>query len=99
MSAFVQLKAAGVTDSTKLDSAKTEVRRLASEKIGEDLFRQVHHISFLELSGTTIEVITISDASSEECSMSGVRVFRLAPGSVLGASHEAAGFDRAPDRH
>lgn len=82
MSAFVQLKNSGVTDNDKLDQAKTEVWRLASEKIGEDLFRQVHHISFSELSGATIEVITVSDASSEECSMSGVRVFRLAPSSA-----------------
>jgi len=81
MSALVQLKNAGAIGGHRLDHAKTKVLRLASEKVGEDLFRQVHHISFFEWSAHTIEVITVSDASSEECSMSEVRVYRLASSS------------------
>ena len=73
--AFVHLKNAGITDNSKLDFTKTKTVRLASEKIGDDLYRQVHHIIFTEKTGRTIEAITVNDASGEECSMSGVDVF------------------------
>lgn len=73
--AFVHLKSAGLTDNNKLDFAKTKTIRLASEKIGKDLFLQVHYIIFTEKSGNTIEVITSNEVSNEECSMSGVDVF------------------------
>ena len=72
-SALVHLKNAGIVE--KVDSKKTRTIRIASEKIGNDLYRQVHHIVFTEVSGTTIDVITVNDVSSEECSMSGVQVF------------------------
>jgi hypothetical protein len=48
---------------------------LASEKIGKDLYRQIHYVVFTEKSGRTIEVITSNDASNVECSMSAVKVF------------------------
>lgn len=73
--AFGYLKDAGITDNYKLDFSKTKTVRLASEKIGRDLYRQIHHITFIEKSGNTIEVITVNDASNEECSMSGIDVF------------------------
>jgi hypothetical protein len=73
--AFVHLKNAGLTDNYKIDFNKTQTTRLASQKIGADLYRQVHHIVFAEKSGKLIEVITSNNASSEECSMSGVEVF------------------------
>ena len=65
--AFVHLKNAGLTDNAKLDYSKTKTVRLASEKIGKDLYRQVHHVVFTEKTRRTIEVITANDASSEEC--------------------------------
>ena len=73
--AFVHLKNAGITDNNKVDFTKTKTVRLASEKIGKDLYRQIHQIKFTEKSGIILEVITINDASNEECSMSGVDVF------------------------
>jgi len=73
--AFVHLKNAGLTDSNRMDFTKTITIRLASEKIGKNLYRQIHHIMFSEKSGRTIEVITSNKASSEECSMSDVDVF------------------------
>jgi hypothetical protein len=73
--AFVHLKNAGITDNEKLDFTKTKTVRLASERIGNDLFRQIHHVTFTEKTGNTIEVIAVNNASSEECSMSGVDVF------------------------
>lgn len=73
--AFVHLKNAGLTDNDRLDFTKTKTIRLASEKIGKDLYRQIHYIIFIEKSGNTIEVITSNEVSNEECSMSGVDVF------------------------
>ncbi len=73
--AFVRLKNAGITDNEKLDFTKTKTVRLASERIGKDLYRQVHHVTFTEKAGNTIEVITVNSASIEECSMSSVDVF------------------------
>lgn len=73
--AFVHLKNAGLTNNDKIDFTKTKTVRLASERIGKDLYRQIHHVVFTEKTGNTIEVITSNDASSQECSMSGVEVF------------------------
>src|SRR5438045_3406526 len=69
--AFVHLKNAGLTNNDKLDFAKTTVVRLASERISKRLYRQVHDVTFTEKSGRTLEVITVSDASNEECSEGG----------------------------
>src|SRR5947208_13952079 len=63
--AFVHLKNAGITTNDKVDFTKTKTVRLASERIGKDLYRQVHRITFTEGSGSIIEVITVSDASHE----------------------------------
>jgi hypothetical protein len=73
--AFVHLKNAHLTDNDDLDFRKTKTVRLASEKIGKDLYRQIHYVVFTEKSGRTIEVITSNDASNVECSMSAVTVF------------------------
>lgn len=73
--AFVHLKNAGITTNEKIDFKRTKTTRLASEKIGKDLYRQIHHVTFTEKTGKTIEVIISNEASSEECSMSGVKVF------------------------
>jgi len=73
--AFGALKNAGITNNDKVDFTKTKTVKLASEKIGKDLYRQVHLVTFAEKSGQTIEAITRNDASSEECSMSGVEVY------------------------
>lgn len=73
--ALVHLKNAGITDPTKIDESKTRIIRLASEKIGKDLYRQVYDITFVEKGGTRVEVVTSNKASWQECSMSGVDVF------------------------
>ena len=73
--AFAHLKNAGITDNERLDFARTKTARLASEQIKDGLFRQLHHVTFTEKSGNTIEVITVNDASNDECSMSGVDVY------------------------
>jgi hypothetical protein len=73
--AFAQLKNAGITDNDRLDVARTKTIRLASEPLKDGLFRQVHRVTFTEKSGNTMDVITINEASHDECSMSGVDVF------------------------
>jgi hypothetical protein len=76
--ALVHLQNAGLTSIDAVDPALTGVERLASERIGADLFRQVHRITFTEHGGHSIEVVTVNDASSEECSMTGVEAFVVA---------------------
>jgi hypothetical protein len=75
--AFVELKNAGITTNDELDFDKTRAVRLASEKIGKDLYRQIHLVTFTQKSGETIKVITNNDASNEECSVSGVEVYLI----------------------
>ena len=73
--AIVHLKNSGLTSNELLDFSKTKTVRLASQQIEENLFRQVHLITFTEKSGKTIQAITVNDASHEECSMSEGAVF------------------------
>jgi hypothetical protein len=71
---FVHLKNVGLVDNDSIDFSKTKTERLASEKIGKDLWHQVYHVTYIKKSGEEIEAIAIHDASQEECSMSGVEV-------------------------
>jgi hypothetical protein len=73
--AIVYLKNAGMTDPIKLDESKTHAVRIASERIGKDLWRDVYDIKFYEHGGRSFEVITSSEASSQECSMSAPTVW------------------------
>jgi hypothetical protein len=73
--AFTYMKNAGITNNDQLDFTKTRTERLASEKIGPDLYRQVHLVAFQQKDGHVLEAITVNDASSDECSMSDVQVF------------------------
>jgi len=75
--AFTHLKNSGVMNNETLDFSKTKTVLIASEKIEDDLYRQVHSITFTEKTGKVIKVITVNDASSEECSMSGVEVYLI----------------------
>ena len=73
--AFVLLKNAGLTDNDKIDFSKTKTVRIASESVGKDLWHQVYDVTFTEYSGEKIEAIAVHDASSEECSMTGVELY------------------------
>jgi hypothetical protein len=75
MSTFSRLKFLGIADDVL--TAKTRTTRIASEKIGKDLYRQVHRITFTEVSGKTVEAIVVNNVSSEECSMSSVEIFMV----------------------
>jgi hypothetical protein len=72
---FVALKNAGLADNSSVDFSKTKTVRLASEKVGKDLWRQIYRVTFTKKSGDAVEAIAVHDASQDECSMSGVEVF------------------------
>src|SRR3954465_8585420 len=84
--ALVHLKNAGLIDTPSVIAAQTKAVRLASEKIGKDLYQQVYDITFHTTDGKQTEVITKSQASSEESSMSGVDVYVVA--KKIGGSAE-----------
>ncbi|MEW6229688.1 MAG: hypothetical protein AB1700_16625 [Bacillota bacterium] len=75
--ALVQLKNAGIADSGQIDFSKTRSTRIVSERIGKDLYRQVHRVIFSKKNGDRIELMTVSDASHDECSMGAVQVFLI----------------------
>ena len=52
--AFVHLKNAGLAANYSVDFSKTKTVRLASEKVGKDLWRQVYHVTFTKKSGDAI---------------------------------------------
>jgi hypothetical protein len=72
---LVYLQDAGITSGAKIDSSRTKTGRIASERLGKDLYHQVYYVSFTEKSGKVIDAIAVHDASHDECSMSGVQVF------------------------
>jgi hypothetical protein len=61
--------------SPDIDWDKIKATRLASEKVGKDLYVQVYDITFPTKSGATLRVITRNTASHEECSMSSVDIY------------------------
>ena len=73
--AYTYLKNAAVIQIGDLDSSKTSVVRLASQKTGKNLYRQVHRIQFTKISGEVLTVVTVNDVSTQECSMSDVDVY------------------------
>ena len=80
MIAFSHLKNEGLINNTDIDLDKTLVKRIASEEIRKDLYRQVHEVNFHKKIGTQIKVITVNNASQEECSMSSVEIFLVSKG-------------------
>ena len=73
--AFTHLKNAGLLGDLAIDTSITRVRLIASERIGKDLFRQVHLVRFSIRIGEQLSAITVNVVSSQECSMSNVDVY------------------------
>ena len=73
----VWLKNAGIVDIKNLDESKTKITLLASEKKAKGLYTQIYHFIFYDEKGNSYEIITNSDASYEECSMSDVDVYLI----------------------
>jgi hypothetical protein len=70
--AFSYLRDDGVAG---IDFTKTKIKEIASEKIGEDLYRQVHLVTFFKNTGEKVVVMTVNDASHDECSIGLVDVY------------------------
>ena len=58
-----------------LGRVTTETTRIASEPLGEGLFRQVHKITITGRDGQRLQAIAVNDASAEECSVSPVQIY------------------------
>ena len=76
--AFSALKNEGAVTNDTVDFHRVASRTLVSERIGTDLWRQVFRVTFPLKSGSSVEAIVVSEASSEECSMSSAKVFLIA---------------------
>ncbi len=72
---FVHMKNAGLVNNEDIDFSRTKTVRIASQKIGKDLWHQVYLVTFTKKPGGAIEAIAVHDASTQECSMTGVEVF------------------------
>ena len=75
-SAFTKLKNEGIL-TNEMKHEETTVKRLNSEQIGPNLFKQSHLITFTKANGEKVEALTVNNASKEECSMSETEVFLL----------------------
>lgn len=71
------LKNERIVDIVDLDESRTQRKRLASEKKADEVYTQVYHFTFYDKRGTTYDVITQSDGSYQECSLSDVNVFLI----------------------
>ena len=76
------LKKVGIVDIINLDESKTKITLLASEKKAKGLYTQIYHFIFYDTTGNTYEIITNSDASYEECSMSGVDIYLISKSHI-----------------
>ncbi|MCC8392391.1 hypothetical protein LJ656_07300 [Paraburkholderia sp. MMS20-SJTR3] len=73
-----QLKRNGILGN--IDDSRTRAVLVSNEKIGkyedgQQMWRQVYHITFHDKSGRVIDVMTVSDAGEFECSLTGADVF------------------------
>jgi hypothetical protein len=73
--AFVYMKNAGIVTNDQLDFKKTTSVKLSYEKIGKDLYRQVHLVTYERKDRRLVQAIVWNDASLEECSMGDTQVF------------------------
>jgi hypothetical protein len=85
--AFVYMKNAGMVTNDQVDFKKTTSKKLSYEKIGKDLYRQVHLVTFERKDHTLLQAVVLSDASSEECSMGNAQIFVIS--HTLGDAPEA----------
>jgi hypothetical protein len=77
-----QLKNAGVFRNEDIDFRRTTSDQIASERTGPDRWRQVFKVTLHRKDGGEVAAIAVSDASSGECSMGDVTVYRIDPASV-----------------
>ena len=69
------LQHAGLADERLIDSSGTRTVRLASEKVGKNLWHQVYFVRFKLRTGGTVEAIAIIDDSTVADMRSGPAVY------------------------
>lgn len=72
--ALATLKNAGVTDPKSIIHDSIKAILLAAEPVGRGVYKEVYDITYRERNGRIIEVVTLNNASDEECSLSNVDV-------------------------
>ncbi|MWP62598.1 hypothetical protein [Gilliamella sp. Pas-s25] len=78
----VWMKNEKIVDIQDLDESKTKITQLASEEIKKGLYKQIYHFVFYDKNGNSYEVITKSQASYEECSISDVNKYLISKSQV-----------------
>jgi hypothetical protein len=73
--AFALMKNAGLLTNDNVDFGATNVAQIASEKVGKDLYRQVHLVTYRLKSGDSVTAIAVNGASHSECSETGVKLY------------------------
>src|SRR5260370_41976956 len=73
--AFVYMKNAGIVTNDQVDFKKTTSKKLSYEKIGKDLYRQVHLVTFERKDRKLVQAVVINDASSGESAMGKTQIF------------------------
>ncbi len=69
------LKDAGLVKPEQVDATKTHTLRLASEKVGNDLWNQMYLVTFTLRNGSTIKAIAHVNASSDPDMRNGPAVY------------------------
>ena len=72
---FVAMKNAKIVTNDQIDFSRTQVTRIASEKIGPDLWRPVHIVQYFRRDGSALQAKAVSNSSQEDCSMGDVKTF------------------------
>ncbi len=78
----VWLKNQKEVDISQLDESKTKVHLLAAEKKKQGVWTEVYHFVFYDKAGKSYEIITKNDASTDECSLTGVSVYQVSKSEI-----------------
>lgn len=73
--AQVDLTNAGLFDQKKLDQDKTQVTLLAKKALGKDMWESVYFMKLFQNDGKSIDVVTVSTNTPQECSVEGVKTY------------------------
>ena len=74
--ALMSLKNSGITDPTQINEASTKTVLLAAQALPKGVFKEIYRITYTSNDGKkTFDVITSSESSYEECSISDVTTF------------------------
>jgi len=69
------MKDAGIVTNDQLDFKKNHVEKISLRKIGKDLYRQVHLVTFERKNHKLVQAVVMNDASSDECAMGNTQIF------------------------